>query len=101
MKDHPLTGNYKGLRELHIEPDWLLIYSESKEAAIECGKTVFYGSLFAFSFLYGYGVSYKVPPSLFASPLDHTFVSPKGFNILIVISCFHIRTPHYKTTFYN
>lgn len=24
--DHGLTGNYKGLRECHIEPDWLLIY---------------------------------------------------------------------------
>ena len=26
-KDHPLTGNYEGFRELHIEPDWLLIYA--------------------------------------------------------------------------
>lgn len=26
-KDHPLTGNYKGGRECHIEPDWLLIYT--------------------------------------------------------------------------
>ena len=25
-KDHPLQGNYKGHRECHIEPDWLLIY---------------------------------------------------------------------------
>ena len=25
-KDHALTGNYKGFRECHIEPDWLLIY---------------------------------------------------------------------------
>lgn len=25
-KDHGLTGNYKGTRECHIEPDWLLIY---------------------------------------------------------------------------
>ncbi len=24
--DHPLIGNYKGRRECHIEPDWLLIY---------------------------------------------------------------------------
>ena len=24
--DHDLTGNYKGTRECHIEPDWLLIY---------------------------------------------------------------------------
>ena len=25
-RDHPLVGNKKGLRECHIEPDWLLIY---------------------------------------------------------------------------
>ncbi|OIN90302.1 MAG: type II toxin-antitoxin system mRNA interferase toxin, RelE/StbE family [Anaerolineae bacterium CG03_land_8_20_14_0_80_58_20] len=24
--DHPLVGNYRGRRECHIEPDWLLIY---------------------------------------------------------------------------
>ena len=24
--DHPLVGNKKGLRECHIEPDWLLVY---------------------------------------------------------------------------
>jgi mRNA interferase YafQ len=24
--DHPLVGNKEGLRECHIEPDWLLIY---------------------------------------------------------------------------
>lgn len=26
FRDHDLTGNYKGCRECHIEPDWLLIY---------------------------------------------------------------------------
>lgn len=25
-RDHQLTGNYRGCRECHIEPDWLLIY---------------------------------------------------------------------------
>ena len=25
-KDHALIGNYKGCRECHIKPDWLLIY---------------------------------------------------------------------------
>lgn len=25
-KDHSLSGNWKEKRELHIEPDWLLIY---------------------------------------------------------------------------
>lgn len=26
MKDHGLIGNWAGYRELHINPDWLLIY---------------------------------------------------------------------------
>ena len=26
-KDHELSGNYKGTRECHVEPDWLLVYS--------------------------------------------------------------------------
>ena len=25
-RDHDLTGNYKGCRECHVDPDWLLIY---------------------------------------------------------------------------
>ncbi len=25
-KDHALSGNYKGHRECHLSPDWLLIY---------------------------------------------------------------------------
>lgn len=29
-QDHELIGNYKGCRECHIKPDWLLIY-EIKE----------------------------------------------------------------------
>lgn len=24
--DHPLKGNWKGYRECHISPDWLLVY---------------------------------------------------------------------------
>ena len=24
--DHPLKGNWKGCRNLHIQPDWILIY---------------------------------------------------------------------------
>lgn len=26
--DHDLTGDYKGCRECHIEPDWLLVYEK-------------------------------------------------------------------------
>jgi len=31
FKDHPLKGRWKGRRDCHIEPDWLLIYHISKE----------------------------------------------------------------------
>lgn len=27
-KDHDLKGNYKGYRECHILPDWLLVYRQ-------------------------------------------------------------------------
>ena len=27
-KDHRLIGNYKGRRECHVDPDWLLIYKK-------------------------------------------------------------------------
>ena len=26
FRDHSLSSNWKGCRDLHIEPDWLLIY---------------------------------------------------------------------------
>lgn len=29
LKDHALKSNWKGCRDLHIEPDWILIYSMS------------------------------------------------------------------------
>ena len=29
-KDHALTGNFKGCRECHIAPDWLLVYEIEK-----------------------------------------------------------------------
>ncbi len=28
---HPLTGNWKPLWDLHIEPDWLLIYRVTED----------------------------------------------------------------------
>jgi mRNA interferase YafQ len=30
-KDHSLTGDYNEFRELHIKPDWLLIYKTEGE----------------------------------------------------------------------
>jgi mRNA interferase YafQ len=31
FKDHPLTGNVRGYRELHLAPDWLLIYQVTSQ----------------------------------------------------------------------
>ncbi len=33
-RDHPLTGNWKGFRDCHLEPDWVLIYKISEETLI-------------------------------------------------------------------
>jgi mRNA interferase YafQ len=33
-RDHPLSGNWKGFRDCHIEPDWLLIYKLTEEMLI-------------------------------------------------------------------
>ncbi|MCI5578299.1 MAG: type II toxin-antitoxin system YafQ family toxin [Oscillospiraceae bacterium] len=33
-KDHDLMGNYKGTRECHIEPNWLLIYEISENVLV-------------------------------------------------------------------
>ena len=30
-RDHALTGNFIGLRECHITPDWLLVYAIEKD----------------------------------------------------------------------
>ena len=32
--DHPLTGNWAGHRDCHIQPDWLLIYRIDNDALI-------------------------------------------------------------------
>lgn len=33
-KDHPLTGEYKGKRDCHIEPDWILIYAIEEDELV-------------------------------------------------------------------
>ena len=33
-RDHNLSGNYKGYRECHITPDWLVIYSKKEKIRI-------------------------------------------------------------------
>jgi mRNA interferase YafQ len=39
-RDHVLVGQYKGTRECHVEPDWLLIYelAESENVLIRTGS---------------------------------------------------------------
>jgi len=44
-RDHPLTGNWSGYRDLHIEPDWLLIYRVS-ENVIRFERTGSHSDLF-------------------------------------------------------
>ncbi|MCO5121692.1 MAG: type II toxin-antitoxin system YafQ family toxin [Burkholderiaceae bacterium] len=34
-RDHDLSGDYAGVRECHVEPDWLLIYD--KEGDVQAG----------------------------------------------------------------
>ena len=33
-RDHSLAGNYKGTRECHIDPDFLLIYEKIEEVLV-------------------------------------------------------------------
>ena len=33
-RDHDLSGDYKGTRECHIEPDWLLVYEIRNEVLV-------------------------------------------------------------------
>ena len=44
-RDHVLVGQYKGTRECHIEPDWLLIY-ELTETEIVLIRTGSHSDLF-------------------------------------------------------
>jgi mRNA interferase YafQ len=44
-RDHVLVGQYKGTRECHMEPDWLLIY-ELAETEIMLIRTGSHSDLF-------------------------------------------------------
>ena len=44
-RDHPLTGNWKGWRDVHVEPDWLLIYKLQPDELI-LGRTGSHSDLF-------------------------------------------------------
>ena len=45
LRDHSLTGNWKGWRDCHIDPDWLLIYKMSTKELI-LGRTGSHSDLF-------------------------------------------------------
>lgn len=34
LRDHPLKGSWKSYQDLHIEPDWLLIYKSDAESVL-------------------------------------------------------------------
>ena len=45
--DHELSGNWKGFRECHIRPDWLLIYYiEKSELRLSLSRTGTHSDLF-------------------------------------------------------
>lgn len=45
--DHSLSGNWKGYRECHISPDWLLIYkSEDQLKLLRLARTGSHSELF-------------------------------------------------------
>lgn len=45
--DHPLSGDYAGFRECHIQPDWLLIYRiDNKELFLLLSRTGTHSDLF-------------------------------------------------------
>ncbi|MCP4271647.1 MAG: type II toxin-antitoxin system YafQ family toxin [Gammaproteobacteria bacterium] len=43
--DHPLKGDWKNCRDLHIEPDWLLIY-RIKDESVHFERTGTHSDLF-------------------------------------------------------
>lgn len=46
-RDHALTGQWKGFRECHIQPDWLLIYRiDNGVLVLTLSRTGSHGELF-------------------------------------------------------
>ena len=45
LRDHPLKGVWKNYRDLHIEPDWLLIY-RADDYAVTFERTGTHADLF-------------------------------------------------------
>jgi len=34
LRDHALTGEWRGFRDCHIEPDWVLIYAKDRDRLV-------------------------------------------------------------------
>jgi mRNA interferase YafQ len=45
-RDHALSGNWRGYRECHIEPDWILIYDNSKDGEVRLVATGAHADIF-------------------------------------------------------
>jgi mRNA interferase YafQ len=46
-RDHPLSGDYTGFRECHVQPDWLLIYTVDKgQLVLTASRTGTHSDLF-------------------------------------------------------
>jgi mRNA interferase YafQ len=45
-RDHALVGNWRGFRECHLQPDWLLIYRIEREE-LQLARTGSHAELFA------------------------------------------------------
>jgi mRNA interferase YafQ len=43
--DHPLKGDWKGFRDLHLEPDWLLLYRVQSDE-LQLARTGTHADLF-------------------------------------------------------
>jgi len=44
-RDHPLTGNWGGYRDCHLQPDWLLIYRVADDE-LQLARTGSHAELF-------------------------------------------------------
>ena len=58
--DHALSGNYKGYRECHVTPDWLLIYSRNETLKVVSISTYRH----AFGFILNLPAVHDVDPSV-------------------------------------
>lgn len=68
LLDHPLTGEWRGFRELHIEPDWLLIYEITSDKKRWFSRVLVHTQIY-FN-LVGHIVSQAYP-----SPIEYDFHS--------------------------